>query len=361
MMTAVTDLIAFARDALGLSLSVPVESSPLGRRGSDRVYYRLRWGKENSAILVDYDPGRVENAYFVDIAIFLESIYVPVPHLIRHDPKNCCILMEDLGDTDLWSLRGDPWETRKGRYRETLVIVHRLHTFPSDSFATRDVRLMEPFGPNLYRWERNYFLEHFVRGLCALKLRPSLREALDGELADLAEGLSAWPSCLVHRDLQSQNVMIRAGNPILIDFQGMRFGNPFYDLGSLLCDPYVDFSPAERDELLAHYYGLTEGTASWPAFQNRFHEASAQRLMQALGAYGFLGVKKGLSAYLRHVPAGLRNLIAAAKEACSLPLLEELCRKCGSALEKSRVIAPSFATNEPATALREVDPQRTRE
>jgi N-acetylmuramate 1-kinase len=340
MMTTKTNLIAFARDALGLSPSVPVESSPLGGRGSDRVYYRLRWGNENSAILVDYDPRRAENAYFADIAIFLESIYVPVPHLIRHDPKNCRILMEDLGDTDLWSLRGEPRETLKGRYRETLVILRRLHGFPSDSFTAKGVRLMEPFGPDLYRWERDYFLEHFVKGLCALDLRPALREALDRELATLAEGLSAWPPCLVHRDLQSQNVMIHAGNPILIDFQGMRFGNPFYDVGSLLCDPYVDFSPAERDELLAYYYSLTDRTASWPVIQSRFHEASAQRLIQALGAYGFLGMKKGLSVYLSHVPAGLHNLIAVAKKARSLPLLEELCRKCGTALEDRRAVAP---------------------
>ena len=40
--------------------------------------------------------------------------------------------------------------------------------------------------------------------------------------------------------------MIREGEPVLIDFQGMRLGSPFYDLGSLLCDPYVDFREADR-------------------------------------------------------------------------------------------------------------------
>ena len=65
---------------------------------------------------------------------------------------------------------------------------------------------------------------------------------LETELSALGERLSGTGRCLVHRDLQSQNVMIRDGEPFLIDFQGMRFGSPFYDLGSLLCDPYVDFS-----------------------------------------------------------------------------------------------------------------------
>jgi hypothetical protein len=33
-----------------------------------------------------------------------------------------------------------------------------------------------------------------------------------------------------------------------------------------------------------------------------------QRLMQALGAYGFLGLVKGRSHFLEHIPAALGNL-----------------------------------------------------
>jgi len=132
----------------------------------------------------------------------------------------------------------------------------------------------------------------------------------------------------VHRDLQSQNVMLWQDEPYLIDFQGMRFGSRFYDLGSLLCDPYVTFSPAERGELLLFYYRLSDEELDWKSFQNAFWEASAQRLMQALGAYGFLGLAKGLKNYLTHVPAGLRNLRAAAENAESLPHLLDICTRC---------------------------------
>jgi aminoglycoside/choline kinase family phosphotransferase len=140
--------------------------------------------------------------------------------------------------------------------------------------------------------------------------------------------------CLVHRDLQSQNVMIRDGEPFLIDFQGVRFGSPFYDLGSLLCDPYVSFSDNERHELLSFYYGLTKGDLDWATFQGSFWEASAQRLMQALGAYGFLGLEKRIKAFLAHIPAGLRNLHRAAAMA-SLPHLRELSAKCQRVIEQS--------------------------
>jgi hypothetical protein len=114
----------------------------------------------------------------------------------------------------------------------------------------------------------------------------------------------------------------------------MRFGSPFYDLGSLLCDPYVIFSDRELDELLSFYYGVWKWDLDWATFQNTFWEASAQRLMQALGAYGFLGLKKGLKTYLDHIPAGLHHLHHAASHVASLPRLLDLSRVCQMVIEQ---------------------------
>ncbi len=328
------DLINFAREALRLSESISLKLSPLEGRGSDRTFFRLKWNGKDSVILVHYDPKRIENTYYADIAEFLRNLNVPVPRLIRHDPAECLILMEDLGDMDLWSFREAPWETRRVLYQKTLTIAHRLHSFPEKNSPLAHVKLMEGFGPDLYRWERDYFRDHFVRDVCGIELEFPFEKELEAELSDLAERLSETKRCLVHRDLQSQNVMIRDKELFLIDFQGMRFGNLFYDLGSLLCDPYVNFSGIERDELLAFYYGLTRRDLDWTTFQNIFWEASAQRLMQALGAYGFLGLRKGLNAYLEHIPAGLRNLHLAVNNVATLPRLGDLSEKCQRFIEK---------------------------
>jgi len=236
--------------------------------------------------------------------------------------------MEDLGDTDLWSLRENPWEVRRSLYQKTLTVAHRLHSFPERDFPSSRVRLMEGFGPDLYRWEQDYFRHHFVRDVCGIKLEPSLERELEVELSRLAERLMATKRSLVHRDLQSQNVMVRNGEPFFIDFQGMRLGSFFYDLGSLLCDPYVIFSDRERYELLSFYYELSKLEIDLAAFQNTFWEASAQRLMQALGAYGFLGLKKELKSYLNHIPTGLRSLHLAATQVVSLRRLRELTGEC---------------------------------
>lgn len=327
------DMLHFCREALELPESLPIELSSFEGRGSDRTFFRVKWDRKNSAILVHYNPARIENTYYAAIAAFLHDIHVPVPRLIYHDSTACLMMMEDLGDTDLWALRKTPWDIRRTLYQKTLTAVHRLHTFPGTKFPSEQVRLMQEFGPSLYRWERDYFRDYFVRGACGLKLQPSLDRELEKELSALAERLSGLKRCLVHRDLQSRNVMIRGGEPFLIDFQGMRFGNPFYDLGSLLCDPYVDFSVNEREELLSFHYQLSKGDLDWAAFRNYFWEASAQRLMQALGAYGFLGLKKGLKAFLEHIPSGIHNLLQATGQVSFLPHLQELSLACRREME----------------------------
>jgi aminoglycoside/choline kinase family phosphotransferase len=322
------ELIEFARESLGLSRGCETELLALEASGSARSYFRFKWDQKHSVILVDYDSSRLENTYYADISKFLCDIGIPVPEILRHEPADCLIIMRDLGSVNLWSRRNAPWRIRKPLYLKVLQVIHRLHSFPRQRFPSSNLKLAEPFGPALYQWERTYFLDNFIERFCGIELRKDQKKQIEAELSHLAQTLSENTTHLVHRDLQSQNVMICGGEPYLIDFQGMRFGTRFYDLGSLLYDPYVTISEQERESLLLFYYRLSKHDLDWDSFQNWFWNASVQRLIQALGAYSFLGLTKRLSKYLNHIPAGLRNLCSAAESAALFPGLLELCAEC---------------------------------
>ena len=326
-------IISFVRESMGLPKGTSIELSSLTKRGSDRQYFRLRWGAESSAILVEYKPQRTENRFFAEIAGFLRKQGIPVPQIIRHDDSRCLIVMQDLGDTDLWSLRSAFWHVRKSLYQKTLTVVHQLHSCDLTTIHSTGLRLMDAFTPDLYLWERDYFRENFIGGFCKIQLARDTERQLENELASLAHRLLSYGHQPIHRDLQSQNVMICDGKPFLIDFQGMRLGSVFYDLGSLLCDPYVTFSESERLELLSFYYDISSPDQSRADYQKMFWEAAAQRLMQALGAYGYLGLRRGLKNYLEYIPGGVRNLCSAAEHAASLPLLLEIGSLCSEALK----------------------------
>lgn len=125
-------------------------------------------------------------------------------------------------------------------------------------------------------------------------------------LQEMAEELADRPRVLVHRDFQSQNIIIRNGQAYMIDFQGMRPGLAEYDLASLLYDPYVTLANNEREQLLEYYWSARGHHARISA--EVFRRCAIQRLMQALGAYGFLGLVKGSKPFLNYIEPAIRSL-----------------------------------------------------
>jgi aminoglycoside/choline kinase family phosphotransferase len=90
----------------------------------------------------------------------------------------------------------------------------------------------------------------------------------------------------------------------------MRPGLGEYDLASLVFDPYVDLSLEERSGLIAYYRQRQAENAM--AIEGRCDEilqfCITQRLMQALGAYGYLGLVKGNKTFLQYIPSAVRSL-----------------------------------------------------
>jgi aminoglycoside/choline kinase family phosphotransferase len=318
----------FLNDHLG---AVDVEFAPIKKGGSDRSFFRVCLTDKTSYIFMHYGNEVEENAHWVGINKFLAGLDVSVPQIIAQDVSQHFLLIEDLGEVDLWSLRTLPWDKRRDYYFQALTQISRLHAFPLTSIPV-DLKLSESYGPRLYKWEHDYFLGNLVGEVCKIKLSSLDAAKLMKELDSLSARLQKIEPCLIHRDFQSQNIMIKNEKPVLIDFQGMRKGCLFYDLGSLICDPYVTFTAAERNELINFYYDLMRPAVSLDEFANNFWKASAQRLMQALGAYGFLGLKKNKPAFLKHINNGLANLLIAVNHAPLLARLKDIAIQCQTAL-----------------------------
>ncbi len=306
---------------------------PIKKGGSDREFFRVSLPHEDSFIFMHYGDEVAENAHWSGINKFMASIKMNVPRIIIQDVSRHFILLEDLGDVDLWSLRFEPWEERREFYLQVLTQIRRLHSFDL-RLLPADVQLSESYGPRLYKWEHDYFLENFVWEVCKIKLTSANAAKLNQELDALSERLQRIEPSLIHRDFQSQNIMMKNDKPVLIDFQGMRTGCLFYDLGSLICDPYVTFTDEERKELLNFYYDLMNPSYSRDEFVRNFWMGSVQRLLQALGAYGFLGLKKHKPAFLHHIPNGLENLLMAVENAGGLESLSDLATECETILTR---------------------------
>jgi aminoglycoside/choline kinase family phosphotransferase len=287
-----------------------VRITPIEKGGSDRKFYRVRCSPEQTIILVKYNLEREENRHYVRIAEFLAEHKIRAPKIYFHDAAEGLIWIEDLGKADLWSYRDESWLVRRAFYESALDEIVKLHCVAGEAARAIQENLPAEFDAALYRWEQNYFVENCLSRFFGVA-KKELSELLDlPALNQIAKELADRPRVLVHRDFQSQNIIIRNGQAHLIDFQGMRPGLAEYDLASLLFDPYVDFSRTECEELLAHYESkrAAAGKPGAADFRQTFRLCGIQRLMQALGAYGFLGLVKGNKTFLDYVPAAMTSL-----------------------------------------------------
>ena len=286
------------------------EVSPLEKGGSERRFYRIQAGPGHSLIVVKYSSQKEENRHYVTIAQFLTEAEVRVPKIYFHDPEEGLIWMQDLGETDLWAWREASWEERRPLYESSLQEVCKMHTAATRRLEGSHLQLEREFSDQLYLWEQGYFFENCLRAHFQLEESAVRRYADLPVFHDIARHLASLPRVLVHRDFQSQNILIRDGSAWLIDFQGMRPGLPQYDLASLLYDPYVTLHDGERSALLEFYKRTARdaGMEIGADFDAVFYRCALQRLMQALGAYGFLGLQKGRSDFLAHIPAARRSL-----------------------------------------------------
>ena len=296
---------------------------PIEKGGSDRKFYRIRCSPNQTLILVKYNLEREENQHYVQIAKFLDAHVIRVPKIYFHDATEGLIWIEDLGERDLFSYRGESWLVRRAFYELALDQIGALHGLPESACIEIKEDLPAEFNAELYVWEQNYFFENCLGRYFAID---NIKLVSLPALNQIAEHLDRLPRVLVHRDFQSQNIIMRNGQAHVIDFQGMRPGLAEYDLASLLYDPYVDLTEEERAELITYYreQQVKKGITIDGDFDSRLRQCAMQRLMQALGAYGFLGLVKGHKHFLKYVPAAMESLCSTVRQIEGLQELEAL-------------------------------------
>jgi len=301
-----------------------IKITPIEKGGSDRKFYRVRCSAEQTLILVRYNLEREENRHYVEIAKFLEASGVCAPKIYFHDPDEGLIWLEDLGERDLFSYRGEGWLVRRAFYESALDEVAKLHRLPESVCIEMRQHLPAEFNAALYVWEQNYFFKNCLGRYFEIDKAKTSELAALPALQEIAQRLARLPRVLVHRDFQSQNIIIRNGQAHLIDFQGMRPGLAEYDLASLFFDPYVDLANEKRAELIQYYQNrqIENGGSIRADFDDTLRLCAMQRLMQALGAYGFLGLVKGHKTFLQYIPKALSSLCEVVAKINNLKPLE---------------------------------------
>ncbi|MFC4991400.1 aminoglycoside phosphotransferase family protein [Rubritalea tangerina] len=293
-------LLTATRTHLELEPTHSVIIEPIVKGGSGRTIVRIKPEGHPTYIGIYYTLERADNANYLPVSKFLKKAKLNVPEVLYDNTGRRCALIEDLGEVDLLSLKDQPWDVREPIYRSALAQLDKLFY----TRAPKDLDFQPPFDPELYQWEQDYFFDNFAEIHLGMSSGETEKLRTHPALKKMTESLGASARNLVHRDFQSQNIIVKDDKAFLIDFQGMRRGRQEYDLASLLFDPYMEHSAEEREKLL----DLWEDISEERPIDDILKRCAAQRLMQALGAYGYLVSNKGEEWFEQHIPAACRLL-----------------------------------------------------
>jgi len=308
----------------------PVDVSIVHGGGSDRSFYRVR-GQKGSVILMISSEDDADFTNYLEIARFLREIGIGVPIIYEADLHQRLVFMEDVGDESLYKKLKVmlPIEEVISWYQKILDVLVTMQVEGGRKWCDFSSLPERTFDYQALRWETEYFQTYFLEGYCGIEV--ARREELAAEFRTLAEQVAHEPLHFMHRDFQSQNIMINHDKPRILDFQGGRRGLLQYDLVSLLKDPYVVLPENVRDNLLRFYLenlhqkGIT--VEDHEHFREIFVLTGLQRNMQALGAFSYLSLIKGKEWFKEYIPAGLTYLHAALQERTDFPVLSSVVER----------------------------------
>jgi len=264
-----------------------------GSAGSGRKYFRMK-ANGHSLILQQSHNEDKDFERFIRYGKLFSSLKLPTPEIYAVSDSEKRVVMQDLGSARLCDV-AQPM-LYYPRVLEKLIVWQEASekAFELDSELANRV-----FDESDYLWETSYFTENYF---------PSIRGVPD--FKSLAKQAAAHPRVLMHRDFQSQNVMIKGSEVAFVDFQGARNGSIYYDVASLLWDPYMMLPSETVKQLFTLWFSANprlKNTAFAHAWES-FLVASLQRIMQAIGAYCFLSKKKGLKSFEQYIEPGVKRL-----------------------------------------------------
>ena len=278
--------------------------------GSNRRYFRLSGPR---SLIGVSGTSRPENEAFLYMAAHFRQKGLPVPEVYCSSEDKLFYLQEDLGDTLLFDAieKGRKSsvfdETEKKLLHQTIELLPKVQFVGADGMDFSHCYPQPEFNRRSILWDLNYFKYCFLKAT-GLEFQEDRLEDDFQKMADVL--LRSASATFMYRDFQSRNVMVRDGEPWLIDFQGGRKGPVYYDVASLLWQAKAKYPDDLREELLGSYIAALRQyiPVDETYFRSQLQHFVLFRILQVLGTYGFRGYFEKKPHFIQSVPYAIDNL-----------------------------------------------------
>ena len=291
---------------------------------SFRKFFRTSRG-----ILMDAPPETEKNHRFVKISGLYNEAGVHAPAVLAVDYDQGYLLVEDLGNQTMASVRSD--ENLTELYLDAVNLLGKI--------AQVEVSTLQAYDPEFVEWEDHLGLTWYLEKACHADLSEADRAVLCEADQLFVENAFAQPQIAMHRDYHSRNIMVQNGQLGIVDFQDTIAGPLTYDLASLLFDCYFKLPPDLVQTCLWVAYemyddlGLLRGT-SYQEFERWTCLCGLQRHYKCLGIFARLARACDKPGYLNDIPLVLTYMERTTRRFPELQAFGALIRRCTEQAQK---------------------------
>ena len=279
---------------------------PIAGDASFRKFYR-HISNENSKIIVLATQEKYKNLIaYTSINKLLRKNNILAPKLYEHNFKEGKIVIQDFGNTSFYKVLNKS-KNKFDIYKKLIILlieIQKIKTKNQIKSVNSELHKINKYTNNFLHQESNLFFDWYLPLFLNKKKTLIIKKKAKKILSKLYKKLNFSNSCFVHRDFHAQNLM-KVGSKIgVIDTQDAVFGNPAYDLVSLIDDVRIKTSQKLKDKIYRYY--LEKNLKIYRNKSNQFLEdfniLSVQRNLKIIGIFCRLFKRDNKQQYLKFIP-----------------------------------------------------------
>ena len=277
-----------------------MEFKQLEKLSGDASFRKFYRHKKNKSIIVYCKKEKFKNLIIYEaVNRFLKKNNINTPKLISENYKKNFIEIEDLGNlTGLKKYKS----FKINNYKRLFKILKKIQNIKQKKIKTllKKIYKIPIYSDKLLLDEAKLFSNWYLPTKIKKKKTKVLNE-LNKILKKVIRKLMLKKRVLVHRDFHISNIMLNRKKIYLIDTQDLIYGNPAYDVASLIDDVRFKISLKNR-EILYKKFILKEKKNFSSKLRNDFEILSTLRNLKIIGIFTRLSKRDKKYSYVKMIP-----------------------------------------------------------
>ena len=265
---------------------------------SFRSFYR----SNKSVIVYSKKDPKINLLIYDAINQLLLKNKINAPKLLKENYDKNYIEIEDLGDETILSTlkkKKDKIEI----YKKIFLLLIRIQKINKEKTLTfkKSYYHLPKYSEKKLIEEANLFTQWYLPTKLTKNEIKKVKNKLNKIFKKLLSKLKIKKKVLVHRDFHISNIMFHKNKLFLIDSQDAVYGNPAYDLASLIDDVRFKTTRNFKNHLLQTYFKL-EKKIKIEKLKNDFEILSVLRNLKIIGIFTRLSLRDKKHKYLKFIP-----------------------------------------------------------